>query len=120
MKLHELIKSDNKYDLNVFSKEEIDRVESQIFEKKGKYYIQCLKRGKDIQVKPEEAVRQLMLDKLIYDYGYTIDLLDVEYTVNFGREKKFADIVIYNKTNKTSIYCVLEIKKHKDFYWNDL
>jgi type I restriction enzyme M protein len=53
-----------------------------------------------------------MLDKLINEYNYPVDFLDVEYTVNFGREKKFADIVILNKTDKTSIYCVLEIKKH--------
>lgn len=39
-------------------------------------------------------------------------MLDVEYTVNFWREKKFADIVIFNKADKSSIYCVLEIKKH--------
>jgi len=73
----------------------------------------CLKRNKEIQVKPEEIVRQLMLDKLINEYGYPIDFLDVEYVVSFGREKKFADIVILNKADKTSVYCVLEIKKHK-------
>ena len=52
-----------------------------------------------------------MLDKLIYDYQYPLELLDVEYSVSFGREKKFADIVILNKADKTSVYCVLEIKK---------
>jgi type I restriction enzyme M protein len=54
-----------------------------------------------------------MLDKLINEYDYPIDLLEVEYTVSFGREKKFADIVVLNKVDKTSVYCVLEIKKHK-------
>ena len=52
-----------------------------------------------------------MLDKLMYDYQYPVELLDVEYGVSFGREKKFADIVILNKADKTSVYCVLEIKK---------
>ncbi len=110
--LARLIESDGKYDLTIFSSESIDRIEENIFEKDKKYFIKCLKRNKDIQVKPEEIVRQLMLDKLINEYGYAIDLLDVEYTVSFGREKKFADIVILNKKDKTSIYCVLEIKKH--------
>ena len=112
MQLSKLIKSTGKYDLTIFSQESIDRIEDSIFEKNDKYFIKCLKRKKDIQIKPEEVVRQLMLDKLINEYGYIVDYLDVEYTVNFGREKKFADIVIFNKKDKTSIYCVLEIKKH--------
>jgi len=112
MKISELIKSNGKYDLTVFSSESIDRIEENIFENKGKFFIKCLIREKDIQVKPEEIVRQLMIDKLINDYGYSKDLLRVEYTVTFGKEKKFADIVILNKADKTSIYCVLEIKKH--------
>jgi type I restriction enzyme M protein len=88
-------------------------LENSIFEKNGKYFLKCIKRQKDIQVtgKPEEIIRQLMLDKLIHDYEYPIELLDVEYTVSFGREKKFADIVILNKSDKTTVYCVLEIKK---------
>ncbi len=110
--ISELIKSNNKYDLKIFSSEAIDRLEQSLTEKEGKFFLNCLKRNKEIQVKPEEIVRQLMLDKLINEYGYSTDLLDVEYTVSFGREKKFADIVILNKQDKTSVYCVLEIKKH--------
>ena len=113
IKISQLIKSSGKYDLSIFSPESIDRIEKSIFDKNGKYYLKCLKRKKDIQAKPEEIVRQLMLDKLINEYGYPENLLEVEYTVNFGREKKFADIVILNKSDKTSVYCVLEIKKHK-------
>ncbi|PIZ86741.1 SAM-dependent methyltransferase [Candidatus Nomurabacteria bacterium CG_4_10_14_0_2_um_filter_30_12] len=112
IQLTQLVKSDDKYDLTIFSPESIDRIENNIYEKDEKLFLKCFKRNKDIQVKPEEIVRQLMLDKLINEYGYSVDLLDVEYTVNFGREKKFADIVIFNRTDKTSIYCVLEIKKH--------
>jgi len=111
--LAQLIKSDGKYDLSIFSSESIDRIEKNIFAKNDKYFLKCLKRNKDIQVKPEEIVRQLMLDKLVYEYGYSVDLMEVEYTVSFGREKKSADIVLLNKADKTSVYCVLEIKKHK-------
>ncbi len=109
----QLIKSTGKYDLIIFSSESIDRIEKNIFEKNGKYFLKCLKRKKDIQVKPEEIVRQLMIDKLINEYDYSLDLIQVEFTVNFGREKKLADIVILNKIDKTSVYCVLEMKKHK-------
>lgn len=119
MQISQLLKSSWKYDLIIFSQESIERIESKIFEKNGKTYITCLKRNKDIQVKPEEIVRQLMLDKLMYDYQYPVELLDVEYSVSFGREKKFADIVILNKADKTSVYCVLEIKKATAKDWKD-
>lgn len=115
----ELVKSTWKYDLSVFSKDSIERVENSIFEKNWKYFLTCIKRQKDIQVKPEEIIRQLMLDKLIHDYQYPLELLDVEYTVSFGREKKFADIVILNKQDKTTVYCVLEIKKANAKDWKD-
>ena len=109
----QIIKSSGKYDLTIFSQESIDRIEKEIFKKDEKYFVKCLKRKKDIQVKPEEIIRQLMLDRLINEYGYSENLLEVEYSVSFGRERKLADIVILNKKDKTSVYCVLEIKKHK-------
>ena len=90
MNLSQLIKSSGKYDLTIFSSESIDRVERNIFKKNGKSFIKCLKREKDIQAKPEEIVRQLMLDKLINEYNYPTDLLRVEFSVSFGREKKLA------------------------------
>lgn len=111
--ISDILKKDSKYDLKIFSSSSILKIENSIFEKNNKYYLKCLKRNKDIQVKPEEIVRQLMLDKLINEYNYTTDLIEVEYSVTFGREKKLADIVILNKKDKTSVYCVLEIKKSK-------
>ena len=108
----DLLKSSGKYDSLIFSLEGIKRVEKDISRKEGKHHIKCLKRERDIQVKPEEIIRQLMLDKLIHEYEYPKDLLQVEYSVSFGREKKSADIVILNKADKTSVYCILEIKKH--------
>ena len=61
----ELVKSTWKYDLSVFSKESIERVENSIFEKNWEPFLTCIKRQKDIKVKPEEIIRQLMIDKLI-------------------------------------------------------
>lgn len=113
MQLAELIKANGKYDLTIFSSEAIDRIEKSISKKGEKYFLKCLKRNKDIQAKPEEIVRQLMLDKLINEYNYPVELLKVEYTVTFGSSKKYADIVILNKADKSSAYCILEIKQHK-------
>ena len=111
--IKKLIKSNGKYDLKVFSTESIDRIEKRITEKNGKYYIKCLIREKEVMAKPEEIVQQLMIDKLMNKYSYPKDLIRVLYSVNFGREKKQADIVILNKKDKTSVYCVVEVKKHK-------
>jgi len=111
--ISQITKSSGKYDLTIFSQSSIDNLEARLIQKNDKIYIPGLVRKKDLVAKPEEIVRQLMLDKLINEYGYPVELLEVEYTVNFGREKKFADIVILNKSDKTSVYCVLEIKKHK-------
>ncbi|MFA4817802.1 MAG: N-6 DNA methylase [Parcubacteria group bacterium] len=81
-------------------------------EKDGKYYLDCLKRKKNIQAKPEEIVRQLMIYKLVNFYKYPLDRLDVEVDVQFGREigSKRADIVIYREDGKTP-YLMVEVKK---------
>jgi type I restriction enzyme M protein len=112
--LHKLIGAENKYELELFSEDRIDWLEERIYEKSGKYYFECIKRKKPIMAKPEEIVQQLMVDKLMNEYGYPLDLIEVLYSVTFGREKKQADIVIKNKKDKTSIYCVIEVKKHKE------
>ena len=81
-------------------------------EKDGKYYLECLKRRKIIQAKPEEIVRQLMIHKLVNHYKYPLDRIDVEVDVQFGREvgKKRADIVIYREDGQTP-YLMVEVKK---------
>lgn len=81
-------------------------------EKEGKYYLECLKRKKSIQAKPEEIVRQLMIYKLVNFYKYPIDRIDVEVDVQFGREigSKRADIVIFREDGKTP-YLMVEVKK---------
>ncbi|SEH70783.1 type I restriction-modification system, Msubunit [Bathymodiolus azoricus thioautotrophic gill symbiont] len=54
-----------------------------------------------------------MLDKLLHEYNYPLGLLEVEHPVAFGSSNKYADIVILNKADQTSVYCILEIKKHQ-------
>jgi len=112
-KIAELVRCENKYDITIFDKERIDYLENTFVEKKGTIFLNCLIRNKEIQAKPEEIIRQLMVDKLINEYNYPVDLLRAEFSVSFGREKKLADIVILNKKDKTSVYCIIEVKKHK-------
>ena len=39
--------------------------------------------------------------------------MELEYSVSFGREKKRADIVIFDKIATTSPYIIVELKKPK-------
>lgn len=61
------------------------------------------------QKKPEEIVRQLFLFELTDNYGYPIDKIKVEEEVNFGREKKRADIVVYQQDGITP-WILVEVK----------
>lgn len=70
-------------------------------------------RKKEIKLTPEEAIRQLFIDKLINKYGYPIDRLSLETPIYFGREVKRADIVISDKDRPTVPYIIVELKKPK-------
>ncbi|MDR2406732.1 MAG: type I restriction enzyme HsdR N-terminal domain-containing protein [Bacteroidales bacterium] len=76
-------------------------------------YVNCAIRKKEIRLTPEEAVRQLYLEILLNDYQYPADRIELEYAVTFGREKKRADIVIFDKQKTTSPYIIVEMKKPK-------
>ncbi|GAA4951730.1 N-6 DNA methylase [Algibacter agarivorans] len=116
MTLIDILKDSN-YKLTQFTAEQITALEDSIFikEVRGKEtpYITCLVRKKDIKLTPEEAVRQLYVQVLADDYGYSTDRMELEYSVSFGREKKRADIVIFDKQKTTSIYMMVELKKPK-------
>lgn len=60
---------------------------------------------------PEEIVRQLYLYKLIHEYGYPVERMELERAITFGREKKRADIVIFHKNNPASEEIIVELKK---------
>ncbi|HDL5234684.1 TPA: N-6 DNA methylase, partial [Mannheimia haemolytica] len=95
----------------------IKKLEESIFLKSGKNgdipHIQCLVRKKDIKLTPEEAVRQLYLMNLHYEYDYPFERMELEYSVVFGREKKRADIVIFDRDNPNAVYIMVELKKPK-------
>ncbi len=111
------ILKDSNYRLSMFSEDEIDALEERIFTKtnRGKEtaYVKCIVRDKQIQLKPEEVVRQLYAAKLMREYGYPKSRLKMEYPVNFGRERKNADIVIGDKDRPDTAYIVVELKKPK-------
>ena len=111
------ILQDTNYKLTQFKDEYIQEIESLIFQKeaRGKQanFINCLVRKKDIQIKPEEIVRQLFLLSLHKDYDYPYSRMQIEFSVHFGREVKRADIVIMDKIQPTVPYIVIEVKKPK-------
>ena len=88
-----------------------------IFEKeKGKFYLKCLKREKDILVlneeknlsKPEEIIRQLWIYKLTKNYGYPLERIDLEKDIRFGHEihSKAADIIVYREDKETPLLII--------------
>ena len=114
--ISEILKG-SEYSLTQFSKEKIFQLEERIEEKevKGKPtpYINCIVRNKAIKLTPEEVVRQLYLMVLTEDYHYPVSRMELEYVVTFGREKKRADIVIFDKDQTYTPYFIVELKSPK-------
>ena len=116
MKLADILKDSN-YSLSQFDSEKIDTLEEKIEVKevRGKEtpFVSCIVRQKDIRLTPEEAIRQLYLMVLRDDYDYPVTRMGLEYIVTFGREKKRADIVIFDKDQTTTPYIIVELKSPK-------
>lgn len=115
MYISEILKDSN-FDVSQFTPSIIEKVEKDIiYEEQGKnkFFIICKKRNKKIKLAPEEVIRQMYLHTLLEKYNYPIDRIDVEYPVNFGREIKRADIIVFEKDNPTIPYIIIEVKKPK-------
>jgi type I restriction enzyme M protein len=114
--LLEILK-DSKYNLSIFTEDEIDWLVTRIFEKETKsgikYFTKCIIRNKDIQLKPEEIIRQLYAHKLMRSYNYPSKHIAFEHPIHFGRQVKKADIVIFDKDRPTTEYIIIELKKPK-------
>ena len=89
-----------------------------IYEKAGKWYIKSHDVGgkerivldeESNQKRPEEIVRQLFLFELTDNYGYPLEKIKTEENVSFGREKKRADVVVYQKDGITP-WILVEVK----------
>ena len=88
--------SEVKHGISLFTAEELGVVEDLIIEKEGRFLIKCQIRDKYKVAKPEEVVRQLWIYRLLTEYGYPKERLDVERIIYFGSrvEPGAADIVI--------------------------
>jgi len=103
--------SDVKHGLSLFTDEEIEAVDRLIEEQDGKFIIKCQIKDKFKAAKPEEIVRQLWIYRLLNEYGYPRERIEVEKLVYFGsRDSGLADIVILHE-NLTDPYIIFEIKR---------
>lgn len=87
-KLSDLFR-DSAYKLTQFKPSQIEALEASITVKdSGKTstpYVNCLVRGKNIKLTPEEAVRQLYVMVLKDDFAYPVTRMELEYAVTLAR-----------------------------------
>ena len=111
------ILKDSNYHLDLFDESEIQALRAEIIIQtvKGKEtpFIRCPIRRKAIQLKSEELIRQLYAARLLNQYRYPKERVRFEHLVNFGRERKRADIVILDKDRPDTPYIIVEVKKPK-------
>ena len=106
------ILKDSNYRLDLFNESEKQDLRQKV-EGSEKHGIYCDVRRKAVQLKPEEVVRQLYAARLLKQYRYDTDRVRFEHSVNFGREKKRADIIILDKDRPDTPYIIVEVKKPK-------
>ena len=104
--------SDVKHGLSLFGNKEIGAVEKLIVEQDGKYSIKCQIKDKYKVAKPEEVVRQFWIRRLLTEYGYPKERIDVEKVIYFGSrvEPGAADIVVYHE-DLQHYYILFEVKR---------
>jgi type I restriction enzyme M protein len=101
-----------KHGLSLFTPKELEFVESLITEKDGKFFIKCQIKDKYKVAKPEEIVRQLWINRLLTEYGYPKERIDVEKVIYFGSrvEPGAADIVVFHE-DLQHYYILFEVKR---------
>ena len=86
------ILKDSDYHLSLFKENEIDTLRDRIFIKtvrdKECPFANCIVRNRDIQLKPEEVVRQLYAARLIDEYGYSKTRLAFEHSQSTSAGKR--------------------------------
>jgi len=103
--------SDVKHGLSLFTDREIRAVEGMIREQDGKFHIKCQIKDRCKVAKPEEIVRQLWIYRLLNEYNYPKERIDVERVVYFGsRDFGLADVVILHEDLRHP-YIIFEIKR---------
>jgi len=103
--------SDVKHGLSLFTDREIRAVEGMITEQDGKFHIKCQIKDRYKVAKPEEIVRQLWIYRLLNEYNYPKERIDVERKVHFGsRDYGLADVVILHEDLRRP-YIIFEVKR---------
>jgi type I restriction enzyme M protein len=103
--------SDVKHGLSLFTDREIRAVEDLIIERDGKFHIKCQIKEKYKAAKPEEIVRQLWIYRLLNEYGYPKERIDVERVIYFGsRDSGLADVVVLQEDLQHP-YIIFEVKR---------
>ncbi len=103
--------SDVKHGLSIFSDKEINAVEDMITEQDGKFNIKCQIKDKYKVAKPEEIVRQLWVYRLLNEYNYPKERVDIERVVYFGsRDSGLADVVVLQEDLQHP-YIIFEVKR---------
>lgn len=103
--------ADVKHGLSLFTSREIRAVEGMVIERDGKFHIKCQIKDKYKVAKPEEIVRQLWIYRLLNDYNYPKERIDVERIIYFGsRDSGLADIVVLQE-DLSHPYIIFEVKR---------
>ncbi|MGC8979404.1 type I restriction enzyme HsdR N-terminal domain-containing protein [Caldisericum sp.] len=103
--------SDVKHGLSLFTDREIRDVENLIIEREGKFFIKCQIKDRHKVAKPEEIVRQLWVYRLLKEYNYPKERIDVERVVYFGsRDSGLADVVVLQE-DLSHPYIIFEVKR---------
>ena len=89
----------------------------------AKAKIKCYVTGKKRNETPEEKVRQKVAQQLVEEYGYPIENIDIEFSIQRGSKKtgKAIDIVIFHSDNKkqTNIFLIIEVKAPSIITYDD-
>ena len=124
------ILKDSNYRLDLFNKSEIQELQQNVRDKNSHsqlalfekpegmevnetIFVDCPIRRKEVQLRPEELIRQLYATRLLNRYRYPRERVRFEHLVNFGRERKRADIVVLDKDRRDTPYIIVEVKRPK-------
>ncbi|MDW8034660.1 MAG: type I restriction enzyme HsdR N-terminal domain-containing protein, partial [Nitrososphaerota archaeon] len=112
LKINKIFSSqDVKHGITLFDQSEIGKIEGLIQERDGKFYIKCQIKEKLKPAKPEEIVRQLWIYRLLNEYNYPKERIDVERVIYFGsRDSGLADIVVLHQ-DLSHPYIIFEVKR---------
>ncbi|MBU4189961.1 MAG: N-6 DNA methylase [Candidatus Thermoplasmatota archaeon] len=85
-----------------------------ILEPKKKGYVTDYATGRQLRERPEEESRQIFEKRLVDEYGYSKNQLEIEFLIQKGSKRIGpADIVVFRDNKKTfdNIYIIVETKR---------